>query len=183
MTGRQYDDLTRATRRRLILRALIRPTLTVAALLILYYRMPLGERLTGSTAVTLIGELFLVAALITWQVWQIRRAEFPRLRAIEALSLSLPLFILLFAAMYFSAAHTSPASFSEELTRTDALYFAVTVFASVGFGDITAVAQGTRILVMIQMVIDLLLVGIVARVIISAVQTGLRKHEPGTESD
>jgi glucan phosphoethanolaminetransferase (alkaline phosphatase superfamily) len=161
----------------------MRPTLTIAALLLLYYRLPLGVRLTGSTAVTLFLELVLVAALITWQVWQIRTSEYPRLRAIEALSLSLPLFLLVFAAVYFATESANPTSFSEGLTRTDALYFSVTVFASVGFGDITAVTQPARVTVMIQMIGDLFLVGIVVRVIMSAVQTGLRRHEPGTEPD
>ena len=183
MTGRQYADLPASTRRRLILRAVIRPVITIAFLLLLYYRLPLGERLTGSTAVAFFFELLLVAALITWQVWQIRTAQYPRLRAIEALSLSLPLFILVFAAVYFATAAASPTSYSEGLTRTDALYFAVTVFASVGFGDITAVTQGARVLVMIQMVGDLFLVGIVVRVIMSAVQAGLRRHQSGTEPD
>ena len=183
MTQRQYDDLPSATRRRLILRALLRPALSTTVLLLLYYSLPLGNRLTGPTAIALLVGLVLVAALLSWQVMNIRTAQYPRLRAIEALSVSVPLFLLVFAAAYFAVARNSPASFSEVLTRTDSLYFTVTVFATVGFGDITPVAQGARVMVMVQMLGDLVLVGIVAHVIVGAVQTGLRRREPGPRAD
>jgi hypothetical protein len=70
------------------------------------------------------------------------RARYPALRTVEALAATVPLFLLLFASAYFTMARTNPASFStHSLTRTDALYFTVTAFSTVGFGDITAVSQ------------------------------------------
>jgi hypothetical protein len=89
----------------------------------------------------------------------------------------------MFAAVYYETARGSPGSFSEELSRTDSLYFTVTTFSSVGFGDITAVSQTARVLVMIQMLGDLILVGIIAHAIVGAVRTGLRRKQPGIESD
>ena len=41
----------------------------------------------------------------------------------------------------------SAGNFSEPLTRTDALYFTVTVFSTVGFGDITAKTEAARLVV------------------------------------
>ena len=49
------------------------------------------------------------------------------------------------------------------------MYFAVTTSSSVGFGDIVPVTQTARIMVTIQKVGDLVVVGIVARVILGAV--------------
>jgi hypothetical protein len=161
----------------------LRPVLTTTALLILYYVLPLGDRDVSPTALTFAIELVLVGVLLSVQVRQISIAEHPRLRAVEALSLSVPLFILMFAAVYYETARGSPASFSEELSRTDSLYFTVTTFSSVGFGDITAVSQTARVLVMIQMLGDLILVGIIAHAIVGAVRTGLRRKQPGIESD
>jgi voltage-gated potassium channel len=181
MSGRLYDDLPPAARRGLIIRGLVRPALSMTALLLLYYLLPLGDNLTGSTVVTLFAALVLVAALLTWQVRNIRTAKYPALRAIESVAISLPLFILVFAAVYFVTAHHVPASFSEGLSRTDALYLAVTVFSSVGFGDISPITEGARVVVMIQMIGDLLMVGIVARVVLGAVQSGLRRQEPGSQ--
>ena len=108
---------------------------------------------------------------------------YPGARAIEALSLSVSLFLIVFATTYFATAQGNPASFSQRLNRTDALYFAVTTSSSVGFGDIVPVTQVARVMVMIQMLGDLVLVGIVARVILGAVQSGLRRHQSGTQPD
>ena len=51
----------------------------------------------------------------------------------------------------------SAASFTEPLTRTDALYFTVTVFSTVGFGDIAAKSEAARIVLIVQMPADLAL--------------------------
>jgi hypothetical protein len=183
VTARQHGDLHPAARRRLLIRAMVRPALTMTGLLLLYYLLPLGERLNGPTAASLFVGLVLFAALLTWQVRQIRAAEHPRLRAIEALSFSGPLFILAFAALYYATSKTAPASFSEGLSRTDSLYFTVTVFATVGFGDIVPVTQATRVMVLIQMIGDLVLVGVVAHAIVGAVKEGLNRNESGTQPD
>jgi voltage-gated potassium channel len=182
VTARQHD-LPPAARRRLLLRAMARPALTTTGLVFLYYLLPLGEHLNGPTAASLLGGMVLFGALLTWQVRQIRAAEHPRLRAIEALSFSGPLFILIFSALYYATSKTAPASFSEGLSRTDSLYFTVTVFATVGFGDIVPVTQSARVTVLIQMIGDLVLVGVVAHAIVGAVREGLNRNEPGTQPD
>lgn len=183
MTKSYYADLPAATRRRLLLRTVLRPVLTTTALVLLYYLLPLGDREVSPTGLTFAIALVLVGVLLGVQVRQISNAEHPRLRAIEALSLSVPLFILIFAAVYYAIARGSPGSFSEELSRTDSLYFTVTTFATVGFGDIVAVSQTARVLVMIQMFVDLILVGIIAHVIVGAVRTGLSRKQRGVEQD
>lgn len=49
-------------------------------------------------------------------------------------------------------------NFSERLTHVDALYFTLTTFSTVGFGDIHPMSQGARLAVSIQIVLDTLLV-------------------------
>ena len=48
------------------------------------------------------------------------------------------------------------------------MYFSATVFTTVGFGDITAKGQGARVLVTIQMMLDLVVVGLVVRLVVTA---------------
>jgi hypothetical protein len=103
------------------------------------------------------------------------RARHPALRAIESIALSLPLFLLLFAAAYVLLTGTDPGAFTEPLTPTDGLYFTVTVFATVGFGDITPVTEVARVLTTLQMVGDLVLIGLVLRVFLTAVDRGRRR--------
>jgi hypothetical protein len=66
----------------------------------------------------------------------------------------------------------SAVAFTQRLTRTDALYFSVTVFSTVGFGDITARSEPARVVVIFQMLGDLALLGAGARVLLGAVQRG-----------
>jgi voltage-gated potassium channel len=89
---------------------------------------------------------------------------------------------LLFAATYFVLGNISASNFSEPMTRTDALYFTVTVFATVGFGDITAKTEVARALVTGQMVAGIVVVGIGARLIVDAVKHG-RAQQPVESSD
>ena len=100
------------------------------------------------------------------QILAVSRSPYPRLRAVEAVAISFPLLICLFASTYYAMGRANPASFNETLTRTDALYFTITIFATVGFGDVVASSQAARIGVTLQMVADLLLIGVIARVLL-----------------
>ena len=94
-----------------------------------------------------------------------------------ALATSLPLFLAIFATAYFLLGRSQPANFSQPLSRLDSAYFTVTVFATVGFGDIVPVSEVARIVTMVQMFGDLLIVGLVARVLFGAVQHNLSQRE------
>ena len=104
------------------------------------------------------------------------------MRAAEALGLVLPLFLVLFASTYFLMERASAASFTQPLTRTDALYFTVTVFSTVGFGDITARSQTARVVLIVQMLADLAVLGAGVRVLLGAVSRG-RERRSDTGDD
>ena len=73
--------------------------------------------------------LLLVGVLVFRRTRQILAADFPGLRAVEGLAVILPLFLLVFAALYLALSQVTASSFSQELDHTRALYFAITVFA------------------------------------------------------
>ncbi|HEX7210799.1 MAG TPA: potassium channel family protein [Propionibacteriaceae bacterium] len=109
--------------------------------------------------------------MTAYQVWAILRAAHPRVRGIEALATIVLLFLLLFAATYFLMSHTSSSNFNvHALTRTDSIYFTVTVFATVGFGDISPASQVARLVVTAQMIFNLIVLGLGVRLIVGAVQ-------------
>ena len=143
----------------------------------IYYQLPLNTTSVGFAVTMLVIGLVALVGLVTFQVRSIVRATYPVLRAVGALATSAPLFLLLFAGTYFVMDTISAGSFSEPLTRTDALYFTVTVFTTVGFGDITATTEVTRVLVTAQMVAGIVTVGIGARIIVDAVKHG-REQQP-----
>jgi hypothetical protein len=161
----------------LLVRSLLRSAASTATLLTVYYLAPLNHT-RDSAALALLGlGLVLFTALIILQVRAISGAQHPRLRAVEALSVAVPLLLIVFAGVYLLMERAHPGSFSESLNHTDALYFTVTVFATVGFGDITPVTGAARVVTTVQMLVDLAAVGVIAKVIFGAVQTGLR-HRP-----
>jgi voltage-gated potassium channel len=82
----------------------------------------------------------------------------------------------LFASAYVVMATISASNFSQPMTRTNALYFTVTVFATVGFGDITAKTEAARLAVTGQMIVDLIIIGLGARVIVGAVTRGRQRR-------
>ena len=80
----------------------------------------------------------------------------------------IPFFLLLFASFYLSLAATSAGSFSQQLDHSGSLYFTVTVFATVGFGDIVPVTAVSRLVTSVQMLLDLVVLGAVVRIVIFA---------------
>jgi hypothetical protein len=146
-------------------------------LLALYYVSPLDQLVDVPLPVSLIVLLLVLLVVTILQVRAITQAAYPGVRAVEALATTVPLFLLLFAATYFLMAQDDPANFSAEpLTRTDTLYMTITIFSTVGFGDISAASQSARLVASLQMLLDLLVLGLGIRVFTSAVQRG-REHK------
>ncbi|WP_053207864.1 potassium channel family protein [Jiangella muralis] len=174
---------TGAQRRRRLALALFRASAVTAVLVALYYLLPLDRLSDVPLGVSLTVGLAALTVVAAYQVRAVVRSPLPAIRAVEAVAATAPLFLLLFAAVYFQLAAADAGSFDvDSLSRTDALYFTVTVFATVGFGDITATSQAARVLVTVQMVLDLIVLGLGIRVFIGAVELGRRKNDPADAS-
>lgn len=164
-----------AARRRAIGRglvALLRATGTVALLLTLYYLLPLDHASDVFVVVVLACGVAGLVALIVFHVHAVTVSSHPVLRAVEALSTSVSLFLLLFAAAYVGLSHFTLDNFGQPLTHTDALYFTVTIFSTVGFGDITAKSEIARLVTTGQMVADLVVIGVAIKAVTAAARRG-----------
>ena len=84
----------------------------------------------------------------------------PGTAPVHALAVTIPFFLVVFAAVYLSLAEGSDAHFSQPLDHTGALYLAITIFSTVGFGDITPESELALIVVSIQMLLDLVVIGV-----------------------
>ena len=156
--------------RRRVLGSVVRVLGVTAVMFAAYAMAPLGQRVEGTIAAQFVVWMLVLLVVLGLQIRSVVRSPYPRLRAVEAVAVSISLFLLLFAATYFVAGQAEPANFSEGLTRIDAFYFTVTVFATVGFGDITAQTEAARVLVTVQMVTDLILIGLIAKILVGVVQ-------------
>ena len=164
--------LTARRRRWLIARGLLRALATTVVLVVLYYVLPLESRSDTSVFVVLLVGVVLLAAMISWQVRAIESSDFPAIRAVQSLASATPFFLLLFASTYFLLSSGDDAMFSEPLTRSDLLYFTITIFATVGFGDISPQTEIARLVVLVQMLLDLVVLGLGIQVILGAVKRG-----------
>jgi voltage-gated potassium channel len=148
----------------------LRSATAMALLLGAYYQAPLDRQLDAATGLLFVATLGLFAVLVAVEVRGILGSSRPRLRATRALALGVPLLLVVFAAGYCTVSAQQPEAFSEPLNRTDGLYFTMSVFATVGFGDIAPVTELARVLVTLQMFVNLLAVGVVAKVVLGAVR-------------
>ena len=163
-------------RRRMIARSAIRIFGSTAGLLVLYACVPVPGTSGAGALVGMIGGLLVFVAIVGWGIRTIVRAEHPVLRAVEVVALALPLLVVVFAFTYLSVSRADAASFTEHLSRIDAMYYTVSTIATVGFGDIAATSDAARILVTVQMLFDLALIAGLVRLVILATRTGLRRQ-------
>lgn len=172
MTARRLGDLSRPERRRAMLHTAALVVAAWVAVFGIYFVVPF-DRDIGSIVVQLLLSIVAFLGVAVWEVVRILRSDLPQLRAAEAIGVLVPLFIVLFSAIYLVMSTDGTGQFTETLTHVDALYFTVTVLATVGFGDIAAVTQGARIVVTIQMMLDIAIVATLAKVILGAARLSL----------
>lgn len=158
----------RAPRRQVRLAA-ARSTLSAALLVALYFLVPLDDLADARGWLVFVGVFVAFGVTAAWQLRRILRSRYPLAQAVESLALALPVYWLGFAVLYYLMAAADPATFSTGLTRTSALYFTITVFSTVGFGDIVAVTDSGRAVVTVQVVANLLVLGLGGRLFFGAI--------------
>lgn len=171
-----------AAARRHAVRALVRSSVVSVLLVVLYFALPLTDQLATPTGLILLGGLVGLTVLLVWHLRSIVTSPYPRARAAAALTTTMTVFLVLFSTVYVLMSRSDPQSFSEPLSRLDALYFTITVFATVGFGDIIAVTAAARAVTTVQMLGDVVLVGVVARLVVGAMRRGLERRPDAPSS-
>jgi|SRR5689334_3733477 voltage-gated potassium channel len=151
----------------------LRAGLTSIAVLAVYFLVPISNHPHDRIALRLSVGLAFFGAVLAYEIQAIVRHDRPLLRATDAMALVIPLFIVVFAWTYLTMARSAPGSFTQPMNRVSALYFTVTVFATVGFGDITPRTDPARLTVTAQMVCDLIVLAVVVRMIFGAARGSL----------
>ena len=122
-------------------------------------------------------------AFYTWffrrQLQRIRRSKYPGVQAVETLVLVAAMFLALFAALYVEISLADPDAFTEPMNHFNSYYFALTVLATVGFGDITPVSDPARLASMLQMSIDIAFLAVVLKVVTNTAQSAQRNRQAG----
>ena len=147
-------------------------TLLIYVMLMLVPSTPDG-RMAAPIAVAAIGSTIYILESRR-QLRRIVHSKFPGLMAGESLVLLAAMFLAVFAMIYVSISYSDTSAFTEPLDAFTSYYFALTVLATVGFGDITPVTTMARAVTMVQMALDLVFVALLIRVVSSAARKGLQ---------
>ena len=162
--------------RRVVVVALLRVTLSLVVAVVVYLRIPLTGSSDARSITIFISGLVIVVVTLAFQTRGIVRSPFPLLRTVEALATTGPLFLIVFASSHYVIDTIDPGSYTQPMTRLDALYFTVTTFATVGYGDISPVSQTARLVATLQMLLGLVFLGLVARVVTGATRLGMKRR-------
>jgi voltage-gated potassium channel len=182
-TAVSLSDLDKAQRRRALAYSGVIIVSSWVFIFGAFFALPIGHE-SGLRAVVRLGvDIALIGAVFAWQIRRIAFAELPELRAVEALGVVIALFLVLFSAIYLSLSHGNVRTFSEPLDHVRAIYLTITIFSTVGFGDITPRTDGARLLVSVQMLLDLAIIGIVVRLLFSAAKSRITPNAGSATAD
>jgi F0F1-type ATP synthase assembly protein I len=162
-----------------------RVVLIIVLLLAVYLWVPVDNDSPVTSAVIWAALLALVALIVVFvhQTRRINRSRYPLLAGAESLIVILAIFLIGFAFVYLAMSASAPDTFSEPLNRTGAIYFAITVLSTVGFGDITPKSDPSRWLVSAQMLIDIGLLAGVLRLILGIAKRADQRKRSGDDAD
>lgn len=164
-------------RRKVVLLSLLRVVAAWAVVLLAYSFTPDRSFSTGQAVLRLTLDLLVVGLLLAWMTKRIIEARFPVVAAAEALGFISVAFVASFATIYLMLDDPSAPAFTQRLDHVKAMYMTVTVLSTVGFGDIVARTNLARVLVTVQMVLDLILIGAVVRLLFNAARHGLSRDQ------
>jgi voltage-gated potassium channel len=170
-----FSDLGRGDRWGILIASVARTVVVLAVILVSYFLLPVSGFNEASPLGAWLRLAALVLVFLTAMVLQARLiigAAVPQARAVESVVELVMVFICLFALLYLALSGADPAAFSQPLSRLDALYFATSTLATVGFGDITARSQLARGVVTVQMLADLGVLVLIAKVTFFAARRG-----------
>ncbi|MGY2701248.1 MULTISPECIES: potassium channel family protein [unclassified Nocardioides] len=134
-------------------RRALRLLVMTALALVAYFVVPVGvkDESVGVRLLISLLALVLLTAAVIWQV--VLHVEDPS-RQVDGLLIALVVAVLAFALAFFRLEVGYPGQIPGIETRVDSLYFTMSTLLTIGYGDIHAVGQTARVVVLIAMVFN-----------------------------
>lgn len=151
---------------------IIRSALLGFGVLLIYWLLPIDSFDSVVTITVMITlSLAVWVFFVVREVFRLRDSPYPLIRLSGALIATIMLLVVIFAQVFLTLDHAEPGAFSQELNKMAALYFSMTVTATVGFGDIVAKTDIARAVVTFQMFVNLVLLAAALRGLITVAQS------------
>lgn len=169
---------TPAVPARAVVGATLRAVVLIAVLFLAFALAPMNRSTATTAAVITMCGIGLAAFAVVFmrRLRAISRSPYPLVTGAEAIVEVLVVFVVLFALVHLAIADAYPFAYSEPLDRVDAVYFAVTVLTTVGFGDISPLSTFARVATTFQMLADLLVITAAARVFIGVARRSAARN-------
>ena len=153
-------------------RAWLRQALTLLGLLLIFYGLPIRALALSAGTVFSVVVILVGVGCLAWAITaQVRRQMRDDPEAdIQSLVMLLELVAVVFAFGYFLLESTTPGQVAGLETRTDALYFTLSTLSTIGYGDVHAVGQVARGMVIVQVVFDVVFVAAVVATLTSHIR-------------
>ena len=136
----------------------LRPVVFVALTLLLYFAVPVSGAVRGDELSRLVLCALALMLITVTVVWQVRLQLEDEQRRIDGLVVALVVAVLGFALGFYVMELRDPGQIPGLDTRLDGLYFAMSTLLTIGYGDIHAVGQAARVLVLVQMVFNVVVI-------------------------
>ena len=146
--------------RRERIRDVLQHVLVLGAALAAFYLVPVTGRFWDLSALGFVVVLIAMVVMISRQLTKQARAGSNSSVQLKSLLFLLYPIVAVFALAYYILFVHNPAQFDGIANRTDALYYTVVTLGTVGFGDVHLVGQVAKIITMIQIVFDLVVIGL-----------------------
>lgn len=110
---------------------------------------------------------------------RLSKARRPLFEGLAFVAVMAAVLVLSYAWLYLVMSVSDPATFTEDLNKVSAVYFTVTVLATVGFGDITPTGDVSRLVVTSQMLLGFTVITIAIKTVLSSTSTAVKKRSTG----
>ena len=140
--------------------------LTIVVPVVAYFLVPLDKEFGELIAAMLV--IAAAASLIPISIRQAQRvltSPDPLFDAMRCIVSALVFLVVAFSSAYFVLAANYDNQIAGLETKLDAIYFTITILATVGFGDISATGQTARGIVSGQMVVNFAVLAVSLRVV------------------
>jgi hypothetical protein len=143
-------------------RSITQTMMHIAGLVAVFVIFPVSDRRWW---LGLVIGLLVVAGSVPLTVRRVKgvsTTHAPVLEAGLAVMTMIAMIVVGFSAVYASLSRYG-TEFTDIHTKLDAIYFTVTTLATVGYGDLAPAGQLARAVAITQMIVDILVIGVAAR--------------------
>ena len=131
----------------------------VAAVVLLYFVVPVDRQVQRENISRAVGALMIIGLLAFGVVYQLRVHLDDTSKKVDGLIVTIVVVMAVFSIGFYNLEVHDPDQFAQLQTRLDALYFTMATAATVGYGDVHAVGQTARAVVLVNMVFNVVFIG------------------------